>query len=145
MDDSIINALSSYDVGFHLMPWPKPVQPSPPPKSDPAKQQDQWWNPNQYQHYHRWNPYKGSKGNKGKGKRSHKGKDPANLLPRALQNRDNVSTDPHNRRRCFGFNLGCCDAAPPGGECKHGWLLCCRRNCQAPHAESEHDRQSKSS
>ena len=104
----IVNALSSYDVGFHLMPLPKPVQPSPPPKSDPVKQQDQWWNPNQY---HRWNPYKGNKGHKGKVKGFQKGKDRAKLLPRALQNRDNVSTDP----------------------------------LQAPHAESDHDCQSKSS
>ena len=71
-EDAIISVLSSYDVGFHLMPLPKPVQPSPPPKSDPVKQQDQWWSPNQYQQYHRWNPYKRNKGNKRKGKGSHK-------------------------------------------------------------------------
>ena len=142
MDDALINALASYDVGFHLMPLPKPSHPSPPPKADAARpSNDQWVNANQY---NRWSPYKGHKGHKAKGKGT-KGKDRANLLPRALQNRDNVSTDPHNRRLRFGFNLGRCDAAPAGGECKHGWHLCCRRNCQAPHAECEHDRQAKGS
>ena len=142
MDDAIISALSSYDVGFHLMPLPKPSHPTPPPKADPVKLNDQWTNP--YNQFYHWSPYKAHKGGKGKGK-GFKGKDRANLLPKALQNRDNVSTDPHHRRLCFGFNLGRCDAAPAGGECKHGWHLCCRRNCQAPHPESEHDRQSKGS
>ena len=142
MDQAIINALSSYDVGFHLMPLPKPSHPTPPPKADPVKLNDQWTNP--YNQFYRWSPYKGHEGGKGKGK-GFKGKDRTNLLPKALQNRDNVSTDPHHRRLCFGFNLGRCDAAPAGGECKHGWHLCCRRNCQAPHPESEHDRQSKGS
>ena len=142
MDDAIISALSSYDVGFHLMPLPKLSHPTPPPKADPVKLNDQWTNP--YNHFYRWSPYKGHKGGKGKGK-GFKGKDRTNSLPKALQNRDNVSTDPHHRRLCFGFNLGRCDAAPAGGECKHGWHLCCRRNCQAPHPESEHDRQSKGS
>ena len=141
MDEAIINALSSYEVGFHLMPLPKQAHPTPTPKADPVKQQEQFFN--HYQ-YNRWSPYKGHKGHKGKGK-GFKGKDRSNLLPRALQNRDNVSTDPHNRRLCFGYNLGRCDAAPAGGECKHGWHLRCRRNCQAPHAESEHDRQTKGS
>ena len=80
------------------------------------KQQEQLVN--HYQ-YNRWSPYKGHKGHKGKGK-GFKGKDRSNLLPRPLQNRGNVSTDPHNRRLCFGCNLGRCDAAPAGGECKRG-------------------------
>ena len=141
-DDAIINALSSYEVGFHLMPLPKPSQPTPAPQADPVKLNDQWMN--QYSQYNRWSPYKGHKGHKRTGK-GFKGKDRTNLLPKALQNRDNVSMDPHHRRLCFGFNLGRCDAAPSGGECKHGWHLCCRRNCQAPHPESEHGRQSKGS
>ena len=149
MDEEIMNALSSYEVGFHLMPLPKPAQPTAGPKADPVKVNDQWQGPHNqwqgpYNQYNRWSPYKGHKGHKGKGK-GFKGKDRSNLLPKPLQNRDNVSTDPHNRRLCFSYNLGRCDAAPAGGECKHGWHLCCRRNCQAPHAECEHDRQSKGS
>ena len=141
MDEAIISALSSYEVGFHLMPLPKQAHPVPTPKTDPPRQHGQFFNLYQY---NRWGPYKGHKGHKGKGK-GFKGKDRSNLLPKALQNRDKLSTDPHNRRLCFGYNLGRCDAAPAGGECKHGWHLCCRRNCQAPHAESEHDRQAKGS
>ena len=41
MDQAIINALSSYEVGFHLMPLPKQAHPTPPPKADPVKQQEQ--------------------------------------------------------------------------------------------------------
>ena len=55
MDEAIINALSSYDVGFHLMPLPKPSHPTPPPKADPVKLNDQWTNP--YNQFYRWSPY----------------------------------------------------------------------------------------
>lgn len=149
MDEAIMSALSSYDVRLHLMPLPKPAQPAAGPKADPVTVNDQWQGPrNQWQgpynQYNRWSPYKGHKGHKGKGK-GFKGKDHSNLLPKPLQNRDNVSTHPHNRRLCFSFNLGRCDAAPAGGECKHGWHLRCHRNCQAPHPKCEHDRQSKGS
>ena len=45
MDDAMISALSSYEVGFHLMPLPKPSHPTPAPKADPVKLNDQWTNP----------------------------------------------------------------------------------------------------
>lgn len=137
MDGALMDALSSYDVGFHLMPLPKPAQPA---KEDKSK-----WQQDQHYQYDRSGPYKGHKGHKGKGKGKSKTKDRFNLLPKPLQNRDNISSDPHGRRLCFGYNLGRCDAAPAGGECKNGWHLCCRRNCQAPHAEADHDKQSKAS
>ena len=88
MGEAIISALSSYEVGFHLMPLPKQANPTPAPKADLAKQHDQWVNPSPY---NRWSPYKGHKGHKGKGK-GFKGKDRSNPLPRPLQNRDNVSS-----------------------------------------------------
>ena len=62
---------------------------------------------------------------KGKGKKG-KGKKQINVLPKALQHKDNVSQDDHGRRLCFNSNLGKCDQAAHGAHCKNGYHLCCR-------------------
>ena len=35
---------------------------------------------------------------------------------------------------CFGFNLGTCDKAPPGGKCQKGRHICMRAACRGNHA-----------
>jgi hypothetical protein len=45
-----------------------------------------------------------------------KSKRAAVMIPKELQGRDNVSIEPHGRRLCFEFNLGCCTRVPNGGE-----------------------------
>lgn len=141
MDAKIFKALESYEVGFHLLPMPKAtgkaeVQSSASSPAQPA------WNAGKggNQPWRRWQPY-----NKGKGKSSwtSKGKGGKSmgqgLLPRPLLGRDNTSTDAHQRRLCFDYQLGKCTSnVPDGSECPRGWHLCCRRGCYAPHPEKDH-------
>eukprot|EP00438_Fugacium_kawagutii_P016214 Skav224064 [mRNA] locus=scaffold534:600305:604852:- [translate_table: standard] len=102
VSDALLPALSSYEVGFHLMPLPKPA--SAPSKPEQPSKSSQPSAP------HRNAPYRTEKG-KGKNKSKSKGKGATNILPRALQGRDNVSIDVHNRRLCFGFNIHGCPHA----------------------------------
>ena len=114
-----------------MLPLPKPEPKAP------------WWVGN------RWTPYEGAADRKGEPKGKGKGKtktksktkQPWNGLPKPLQDRDNIGTDPHGRRLCFNYNLGKCDKAPASGQCSNGFHLCMRRGCQAPHPEAEHDKQ----
>lgn len=144
MDEVLMRALNSAEVSFHLLPLPKPQSlPNNPPKP-------QWTTDFRQQHDWRWQPYgkgkdhskgKSRKGDKGKGKSKGKG---TNFLPKALQGRDNVGTDMHGRRLCYNFNLGKCDKVASGAQCPNGFHLCCRKDCQAPHAEMDHDKQTSS-
>ena len=124
MDTEIMNALQSYEVGFHVMPLPKaktaeakPQQPSASGQpSQPSNGQSRAGQP-----YH--------KGSKGKGKGKGKGKKVANILPAELQNKGCVGMDDHNRRPCFNFNLNKCQDAAHGAECNRGWHLCMKKGC----------------
>ena len=137
MDTAIMTAVSSYEVGFHLMPLPKKTekpQPSQPSGSNPGT-----WQPGKRNIQS--SPYGKGQGKFGKGKT--KSKKVMSMVPKELQGRDNVSVDPHGRRLCFDFNLGRCSKAPNGGECDRGFHLCMRRGCHAPHPESEHPAKDK--
>ena len=128
MDTMIMEALRSYEVSFHLVPLPKAAAPIVKAPKDGA------WNSDP----DHWTPivapyHKG----KGKGKKG-KGKKPINVLPKALQHKDNLSQDDHGRRLCFNFNLGKCDQAAHGAQCRNGFHLCCRKGCFALHPVSEH-------
>ena len=46
-------------------------------------------------------------------------------MPRELMG--GVSTLPDGRRICYGFNLGTCTAAEPGGACNRGVHVCTKR------------------
>ena len=131
MDTAIFEALGTYEVGFHLIPLPK--APKPAPVYGPPKKQS--WFDDDAAVFH---PYHKGKG-KGKGK-GKKGKRPANVMPHALQGRNNVSMDSHNRRLCFNYNLGKCSEAAHGAQCSKGFHLCMRKDCHAPHPECEHDK-----
>ena len=138
MDAAIMDAAASYEVGFHLMPLPKKVekpQAASAPSAPSAPAAPGW----QTGQRHRPQPYGKGKGKKGKGK-AYK---TANMVPKELQGRDNVSVDPHGRRLCFDFNLGRCNKVPHGGECDRGYHLCMRKGCHAPHPESEHPAKDK--
>ena len=143
LDTELIRSLEAYDVAFNLVPLPKASTPTIV-KADPKNDKSQfdrhhWYNADRYNDRGFWKqgPYHQHHG-KGKGK-GKKGRQP--LLPKAFQNRDCTSTDPHGRRLCFGYNLGTCSFAADGGSCKQGWHLCMRRNCNAPHREKDHDSQ----
>ena len=135
MDTAILEAVASYEVGFHLMPLPKKVEKAEP-KQQPASSYGGW----QYGRRNQQQPYgKGPGKAKGKGK----SKRAAGMVPKELQGRDNVSMDTHGRRLCFDFNMGRCTKVPNGGECDRGFHLCMRRGCHAPHPESEHPAKDK--
>ena len=130
MDTAILAAVSSYEVGFNLMPLPKKAEKAEPKQSPSSSYRGWYGRRNQQQPY-------------GKGAREGKSKRAAGMVPKELQGRDNVSLDPHGRRLCFDFNLGRCAKAPNGGECDRGFHLCMRRGCHAPHPESEHPAKDK--
>ena len=143
MDQKIMDALHSYEVGFHLLPLPKAAPKTEPQPTNAAPQgqgdgKGSWksWQNN------RSHPYK-PKGGYGGGKGKQKGGKGGNLLPRFLLGRDNVSTDTHGRRLCFNYQTGKCSEAPDGGECPRGWHLCARKGCHAPHAEKDHNEKKK--
>ena len=134
LDVKLLKALQSYEVGFHLLPLPKPAQGHGQPSQGAGNtlhgKGTSWQS-------FRSQPYKGkgkSAGSKGKSKGG-KG-----VLPKFLLGRDNTNMDTHGRRLCFNFQTGKCSDAPAGGECARGWHLCCRNNCFAPHAEKDHDK-----
>jgi hypothetical protein len=41
---------------------------------------------------------------------------------------------------CFGFNLGNCAAAQPGGKCPRGLHVCCEPGCEQAHPVKQHPR-----
>ena len=134
MDTAVFEAMSSYEVGFCLMPLPKKQEIKVETKRVEATSSYNSWGHQRAEAFH---PYSKSKGKGKKGKGKGQGRN-SSMVPRELQGRDNVSTDPHGRRLCFDFNLGRCSGAPAGGQCGRGFHLCMRKGCHAPHPESEH-------
>ena len=63
---------------------------------------------------------------KGKGK----GKERRPMLPLALRVPGADAADESGCPICFGYNLGECTAAPPGGRCPKGRHICILRNCK---------------
>ena len=114
LDAAVPAAPHSSEIAFHLVPLPKPIQ-------VPKNEWKQW---------NKWQPYdpKKAKG-KGKGVRS-------NMVPKAFKHKDCVSVDHHGRRLCFGYNLKKCSQVSDGAQCNHGWHLCLRKGCHAPHPEA---------
>ena len=139
MDTAIMEAVSSYEVGFSLMPLPKKIE-KPEPKAPASAPSYGSWSQGRR---NTQQPYTKGQGKFGKGKG--KTKKAAAMVPKELQGRDNVSMDSHGRRLCFEFNLGRCSRVPNGGECERGFHLCMRRGCHAPHPESEHPSKDKGS
>ena len=89
---------------------------------------DSWKN----KQWNKWQPYDKKGKGKGKGARS-------NMVPKVFKHKDCVSVDHHGRRLCFGYNLKKCNQVADGAQCNHGWHLCLRKGCHAPHAEADHD------
>ena len=83
MDTEIMNALQSYEVGFHLMPLPKAkvAEAKPQQPSTPGQPSQSWnWQSRAGQPYH--------KGSKGKGKGKGKGKKVANICRPSCRTKD---------------------------------------------------------
>ena len=130
LDAAVPAALHSPEIAFHLVPLPKPIQQ---PKNEWKVKQwgkdDDWKN----KQWNKWQPYDPKKAKrKGKGART-------NMMAKVFKHKDCVSVDHHGRRLCFGYNLKKCSQVSDGAQCNHGWHLCLRKGCHAPHPEAEHD------
>ena len=136
LDTELIRSLESYEVAFNLVPLPKPSSANPS-KNEWRENKDYrpWQQYDRRQHQY-WNKPYHNPGGKGRGK-GHKGR--TQMLPKAFRGRDCTAVDPHNRRLCFGYNLGSCSQVSDGASCKHGYHLCMRVGCHAPHREKDHD------
>ena len=114
LDAAVPAALHSPEIAFHLVPLPKPIQqPKNEWKVKHWGKDDDWKN----KQWNKWQPYD----------------------PKIFKDKDCVSVDHHGRRLCFGYNLKKCSQVSDGAQCNHGWHLCLRKGCHAPHPEAEHD------
>ena len=75
-------------------------------------------------------PSKGQGKGKEKGKKG-AGKSPS--LPLALRGPGCTGLDKDNVPICFGYNLGQCTSAPPGGRCAKGRHVCISQHCLQTH------------
>ena len=141
MDDGLMNALQSYEVGFNLIPLPKAKGGDNKGQSGPSKDNDYGPSASQPSWTRQPGPY--HKGGKSKGKGKQKGNRPTNILPKELANKGCVGVDEHNRRFCFNFNLNKCQAVANGAQCPRGVHLCMKKQCHAPHSAIDHDRDNK--
>ena len=110
LDRAIMEALSDYNVAFHLLPLPLPSSSSyAPVRNREASQFD--------------TNYKGKSGSSGrKGKGKSKNQQGSSVAPRGITGA--VGRDSKGRAICFNFNLGECPDAPVGGVCKRGRHVC---------------------
>ena len=119
LDAALHEALTDYNVVFHMLPLPVPPSSS----YAPMRNRDE---PN------RDAGYKGqAAGKKGKGK--NKGQNQgSSFAPRGAKGA--VGRDAKGRAICFNYNLSECSDAPAGGSCRRGRHICFKANCFRPHA-----------
>ena len=122
LDKGLLEALTDYNVTFHLLPLPLPSSSSYAPVRNKEFQE-------------REASFKGKSsqfGRKGKGKGKSQG---SSVAPRGVQGA--VGRDNKGRSLCFNFNLGECSDAPIGGACRRGRHVCFKANCFKPHSFSK--------
>ena len=119
LDQALQNALSDYNVAFHLLPLPlsHTANYAPYRARDNAQPRDESIK-GSFQH----------KKGKGKHKSSSKG---SSVAPRGIQGA--VGRDARGRAICFNYNLSTCDQAPAGGTCSRGRHICFKANCFKNH------------
>ena len=74
----------------------------------------------------------GAKSGKGKGKRK------GNFVKLPTELLGMEPSGPDGSGRCFGFNLGSCNAVKPGERCPRGWHVCMRPGCGKAHSQRDH-------
>eukprot|EP00435_Cladocopium_sp_Y103_P041876 s526_g11.t1 len=121
LDAALMEALSDYNVTFHLLPLPLPSSSSYAPVRVRENQSE--------------GGYKGKSGSFGKkGKGKGKGQQGSSVAPRGIKGA--VGRDSKGRAICFNYNLGECNDAPVGGACRRGRHVCFKANCFKTHAFS---------
>ena len=143
MDEGLMKALQSYEVGFNMIPLPKSKGGESKGQAASSRELDYGPTSSQQSWTRTQGPY--FKSNKGKGKGKQKSNRITNILPKELANRGCVGADEHNRRFCFNFNLNKCQAVANGAQCPRGWHLCMKKGCHAPHSALDHEKDNKKS
>ena len=78
---------------------------------------------------------RGGKGD-GKGDKSRRDRKSNQPMPKGLSGKS--SRTAAGDSICFGFNLGSCTGAAPGGKCNRGMHVCAEPGCEKPHKLSDH-------
>ena len=78
---------------------------------------------------------RGGRNNRGNRNNPESNQKRADFMPDAL--RGGVNRLPDGRAICFGFNLGDCTKAAPGGTCNRGVHACCSIGCGGSHPRSQ--------
>ena len=112
-------ALSDYNVAFHLLPLlVNNANSYAPLRTKDASQPHDNFSKGSFQH------------RKGKGKNKSQSKG-SSVAPRGIQGA--VGRDSRGRPICFNYNLSSCDQAPAGGSCSRGRHVCFKANCFKNH------------
>lgn len=74
---------------------------------------------------------------KGKGGGKDKGRGSYDKLPLQLRVPGATGVDDDNVPICYGYALGTCSAAPPGGRCPKGKHVCILKSCRKSHSYIE--------
>ena len=119
LDKGLDDALSDYDVTFHLLPLPMSVANAYAPvrNRDFSGRDDTGFK-----------GYNNNRKGKGKAKSNQQGSSSA---PRGIKGA--VGRDNRGRALCFNYNLSECSDAPTGGTCKKGRHVCFKANCFKAH------------
>lgn len=123
LDKGLEEALTDYDVTFHLLPLPLSSQSAYAPVRNREFQRD-----GNFQRD--GSNFKGA-GKKGKSK-SKGSSQGSSAAPRGVKGA--VGRDGCGRPLCFNFNLSECPDAPVGGTCNKGRHVCFKANCFKAHA-----------
>ena len=119
LDKALQEALSDYNVAFHLLPLPvNNANSYAPLRTKDASQPHDNFSKGSFQH------------RKGKGKNKSQSKG-SSVAPRGIQGA--VGRDSRGRPICFNYNLSSCDQAPAGGSCSRGRHVCFKANCFKNH------------
>ena len=127
LDKALHEALSDYNVTFHMLPLPLAAASA----YAPVRSKDDQGG--REQNYGPQNFKGNSFGKKGKGKSKASGQG-SSYAPRGIKGA--VGQDSKGRPICFNFNLSECQDAAAGAACKKGRHVCFKANCFKPHAFS---------
>ena len=133
LDVQLMQALTSYEVSFSLIPLPAKVKPEPKPKGR-WHEKGSWEKGSgkcKWTHFDRGfssGPY-----NKGKGKSKWEPR-----IPAQIRELGGTASTPAGKRVCFDYSLGKCSAGADGSTCAKGVHVCAK--CYGPHALTEHER-----
>ena len=120
--DRIVEDLEKdHSVVYYLLPTPLPAKDPKPPKN--PKKEDNWTQ------YHKKGAEVKKWNDKGQWKKS--GSSGSGKLPYQL--RGCASATPDGSRICFAYNIGGCNDADDGGQCRKGVHLCAGKGCHQKH------------